>query len=622
MSQPLISTIKDKCKLCYACVRVCPVKAIEVKASDKHVSVIPERCIGCGNCVNVCSQGAMQYRSSIAETKAILNSDNDAVAIVAPSISGEFEDITDYRKFVNMIKTLGFKYVNEVSFGVDLIALKYQQLICDYKGKYYISANCPSVVAYIEKFQPELVDNIAPIVSPMIATTKVVRKKYGDNIKVVYIGPCIQNKEEALLFDGDGKIDAVLTFKELRKLFKEFNIIESKLEYSDFDSPIGNKGSLYPISNGILQAADIDESLLTSKITTVEGGKDMITAVTAFHNKIAAIRQNYNMFFCNGCLMGRGMSTTGNKFIKRSVVVKYAKKRLKKIDVNKWKEQINNYINLDFSRTFKANDQRITMPSKEKIDEVLKAIDVGDNVKGLGCGSCGYDSCRDFAVAVTKGLAITEMCTTATLRNSHNYINALKATNEKLSQAQQALEASESKARQEEEAAKEASKLTSTMLQKLHAGVVLIDNDLKVIQANTSFINMLGEDAKEIDKIIPGLKGADVKILLPYDFYNLFSYVLINDENILNHDVKFEDDMFNASIFTIKKHKIVGVIVRDMSSPEIRKEEVVNRVTDVIDKNLELVQKIGFLLGEGASETEQMLNSIIEFYKSQKDKKK
>ena len=618
MSQPLISTIKDKCKLCYACVRVCPVKAIEVKASDKHVSVIPERCIGCGNCVNVCSQGAMQYRSSIAETKAILNSDNDVVAIVAPSISGEFEDITDYRKFVNMIKALGFKYVNEASFGVDLIALKYQQLICDYKGKYYISANCPSVVAYIEKFQPELVDNIAPIVSPMIATAKVVHKKYGKNIKVVYIGPCIQDKEEALLFDGDGKVDSVLTFKELRKLFKEFNIIESKLEYSDFDSPIGNKGSLYPISNGILQAVGIDENLLTSKITTVEGGKDMITAISTFHNKIATVRQNYNMFFCNGCLMGRGMSSTGNKFIKRSVVIKYAKKRLKKIDVNNWKAQINNYINIDFSRTFNANDQRIKVPSKEKIEEVLKAIDVGDKEKGLGCGSCGYDSCRDFAVAVTKGLAITEMCTTATLKNSHNYINALKATNEKLSQAQKALEASESKARQEEEAAKEASKLTSTMLQKLHAGVVIIDNDLKVVQANTSFINMLGEDAKEIDKIIPGLKGADVKILLPYDFYNLFSYVLINDENILNRDVKFENEMFNASIFTIKKHKIVGVVVRDMSSPEIRKEEVVNRVTDVIDKNLELVQKIGFLLGEGASETEQMLNSIIEFYKSQK----
>ncbi|MCK5822736.1 MAG: 4Fe-4S binding protein [Bacteroidales bacterium] len=622
MSQPLISTIKDKCKLCYACVRVCPVKAIEVKASDKHVSVIPERCIGCGNCVNVCSQGAMQYRSSIAETKAILNSDNDAVAIVAPSISGEFEDITDYRKFVNMIKTLGFKYVNEVSFGVDLIALKYQQLICDYKGKYYISANCPSVVAYIEKFQPELVDNIAPIVSPMIATTKVVRKKYGDNIKVVYIGPCIQNKEEALLFDGDGKVDAVLTFKELRKLFKEFNIIESKLEYSDFDSPIGNKGSLYPISNGILQAADIDENLLTSKITTVEGGKDMITAVTAFHNKIATIRQNYNMFFCNGCLMGRGMSTTGNKFIKRSVVVKYAKKRLTKIDVNNWKEQINNYINLDFSRTFKANDQRIKMPSKKEIDEVLKIIGLNSKEKTLSCGSCGYDSCRDFAVAVTKGLAITEMCTTATLRNSHNYINALKATNEKLAQAQQDLEASESKARQEEEVAKEASKLTSTMLHKLHAGVVIIDKELKIIQANNSFINMLGEDAKEINEVIPGLKGADVKILLPFNFYNLFSYVLTNNEDILNRDVQFEENIFNASIFTIKTHKIVGVIVRDMSSPEIRKEEVVNRVTDVIDKNLELVQKIGFLLGEGASETEQMLNSIIEFYKSQKDKKK
>jgi iron only hydrogenase large subunit-like protein len=117
---------------------------------------------------------------------------------------------------------------------------------------------------------------------PSIATAKVVHKKYGKNIKVVYIGPCIQNKDEALLFNDDGKVDSVLTFEELRKLFKEYNILESKLEYSDFDPPIGNKGSLYPISNGILQAADIDENLLTSKITTVEGSKDMVSSLTAF----------------------------------------------------------------------------------------------------------------------------------------------------------------------------------------------------------------------------------------------------------------------------------------------------------------------------------------------------
>ena len=456
----------------------------------------------------------------------------------------------------------------------------------------------------------------------MIATAKVVRKKYGTNIKVVYIGPCIQNKEEALQFKDDGKVDAVLTFQELRKLFREYNIIESKLEYSDFDPPFGYKGSLYPISNGILQATNIDEDLLTGKITTVEGSKDMSSALSAFHNKIASIRQNYNMFFCNGCLMGPGMSSTGNKFIKQSVVIKYAKKSLKKIDVDKWKNQINNYINLDFSRSYKADDQRIKMPSKEKIDEVLKIIGVDGEKKGLSCGSCGYESCRNFAIAVTKGLAKTEMCTTATLRNNHNYINALKATNDKLAQAQQALKTSEHKARQEEETAKEASKMTSTMLQKLHAGVVILDKDLKIIQANNSFINMLGDDAKEISEVIPGLKGADVKILLPFDFYNLFSYVLTNNEDILNRDVRFEEDIFNASIFTIKPHKTVGVIVRDMSSPEIRKEEVINRVTEVIDKNLETVQKIGFLLGEGASETEQMLNSIIEFYKSQKNKKK
>jgi hypothetical protein len=153
------------------------------------------------------------------------------------------------------------------------------------------------------------------------------------------------------------------------------------------------------------------------------------------------------------------------------------------------------------------------------------------------------------------------------------------------------------------------------MLEKLPSSVVLVDNDLKVIQANKSFINILDEEVKMIEDVIPGLEGADLKTLLPYNFHNLFSYVLSHDDNIVNRDVHFNDILYNVSIFTIRKNKVVGAVIRDLYVPEVRKEEVIKRVTDVIDKNLGLVQQIGFLLGEGASETEAMLNSIIESYK-------
>ena len=153
------------------------------------------------------------------------------------------------------------------------------------------------------------------------------------------------------------------------------------------------------------------------------------------------------------------------------------------------------------------------------------------------------------------------------------------------------------------------------MLKKLPSAVVLIDKKMKILQSNQSFIDLLGDDALEINEIIPGLVGADLKTLLPYNIHNLFTSVLQNNTDILNRDVMYKDKLLNLSVFTIKPNSIVVAVIRDMYAPEVQKEEVIKRITEVIDKNLAMVQKIGFLLGEGASETEQMLNSIIQSYK-------
>ena len=616
--RPIVEILEDKCNLSYSCVRVCPVNAIEVKVNKDYAHVIPERCIGCGECTSVCPEDAIIYRDSKQETKRILKTNHKKVAIVAPSISGEFHDITDYRKFVQMIKHLGFDYVNEVSFGADIIALKYAELIKNFKGKYYISTACPVVVQHIQKFQPELLDNLVPLVSPMIATAKIARNLYGDDIKIIYIGPCIENKNEALLYDDDGKIDSVLTFQELRELFIEFDIHETTLEFSEFDTPIGYKGSLFPISNGLLQAANISENLLEGHVITAEGKSNILNATKQFHSDIDTIKKHFNLYFCEGCLMGPGTTKGGKKFIRRTRVTDYANKRLEKFDLNNWKKEIDKFWNINYSRSFTANDQRIKTPTEEKIQEILKAIGKENKDSDLGCNACGYNTCREFAIAVAKGLAKIDMCLTFSLRNRHDYIKALKTTNEKLAQTQKALKESEQLALKEKETAQEASDTISNMLQKLPSGVVIIDKDLKIIQSNNSFIEMLGEEAKAIDEVIPGLKSADLKTLLPFNIYNLFSNVFSTNNNILNRDIHIDDKLLNLSVFTIRKDKIAGAVFRDMYSPEVRKEEVIKRVGDVIDKNLAMVQKIGFLLGEGASETEQMLNSIIELYKMNK----
>jgi len=611
----LFSIDEATCIGCYACIRVCPVKAIEVKPNEDVAHIISNRCIGCGSCLNICPVEAINFHSSKEETKEILKSGKKVAAICAPSISGEFVDITDYRKFVQMIRSLGFTYVCEVSFGVDLIAQKYKELFENFNGKYYLTTTCPVIVQMVEKFHPTLLSNLAPIESPMITTAKVMRKEYGDDIKVIYIGPCIANKEEALHYSGNAKVDSVLTFVELRELFKEFNINENMLEYSEFDEPIGYKGSLYPISNGLIQAVDISEDLLTGQVITAEGRNNVLESVKEFEGNVDAIRRHFNLFYCDGCIMGPGTSNGGRQYIRRSITIDYAKKRLKKFDKAKWNKAIAKHIDQDFSTTFEPNDQRIIEPSEEKIKEVLKVVGKEFIKRESGCGACGYDSCRDFAIAVSKGLAHTDMCLNFTLKNRQEYIKTLKTTNEKLAKTQEALRDSEKLSRQEQLSAKEAMETVNAMLQKLPSAVVIADKKLKIVHSNQSFIDLLGNDALEINDIIPGLVGADLKTLLPYNIYNQFSYVLQNGEDVMNRDLTYKEVLLNISVFTIKKGSVVGAILRDMYAPEVRKEEVIKRVTDVIDKNLAMVQNIGFLLGEGASETEQMLNSIIKAFK-------
>ncbi|HAM97678.1 MAG TPA: histidine kinase [Marinilabiliales bacterium] len=614
----LVKSIPEKCKLCYACIRVCPSKAIKIE--DNYAKVIHDRCIGCGNCISVCAPKALEYFDSISHVKALLNSGQKVIAICAPSISGEFSDITSRRNFVGMIKALGFKNVCEVAFGADLVALKYKELFSNFKGKYYITTNCPSVVYYIEKFHPGSLTNLAPIVSPMIAMAKVVHKKYGADAKVVYIGPCTAAKMEAVRITGDGKVDEVLTFVELRKMFQEVGITENTVEYSDFDPPHGGKGSLFPISRGMFQSVGINEDLLTGRLISTEGRYNFLEAIKEFEN-LQTLKKHLDLFYCDGgCIMGPGTSPNGQKFDRRTLVIEYTKKRLDSGNKEEWQKNIDEYLKLDLGRDYQIDDQRMEKPDEERLAKVLKALGKESEQDHINCGACGYQTCREFATAVSQGLGKPDMCITFNIKNKQDYIKTLKVTNEKLEKTRQALEESERAALIEKEAVKEMSNTTNVMLQKIPSGVVIIDKELKIIQSNKGFISLLGEDAETINEVIPGLKGADIKTLLPSTVITLFQYAINSDDGVENRDIQIGNQLLNISIFPIKKGEIAGAVIRDMYLPEVRREEVMHRITDVIDKNLKMVQNIGFLLGEGASETEQMLKSIVNSYKSENKK--
>ena len=620
IKKPVLTINDSLCRNSYSCVRVCPVNAIEVRPQKPHPTIIPERCIGCGLCYVSCSPGAIEFRDSKEEVKKLLSSDRKTAALIEPSIASEFDDITDYRKFVAMIRTLGFDYVHEVSFGVDLIAAKYVDLFSKAGGKYYITANCPAVVKLIEKYHPELTPNLAPLVSPMIATAMVVKELYGPEVATVEIGPCIDAKDEARLYKSGRLVNSVLTFIELRELFDESGIQERLVKMSEFDPPYGYWGALYPVPAGIIQAAGIKRDMVSGKVITASGKEDILEAINDYDKYIDTIHHHFNLFFCHGCLLGPGMEHHRERFRRRALVSRYTEKRINLLDKDRWQKDMDRWLELDLTRSFNPNDQRIPEPPDEAVNEVLKIIGKHDQDVKLDCGACGYKSCRDFASTVAKGLAIPEMCHTYNLRNKQEYIETLRQTNRKLAETKKALKESEELAQREKEIAQSTSDMMNNMLEKLPTGVVIVDNSLKILHSNKSFINSIGEDAKAVSEVIPGLSGADLKTLVPFNIYNMFTYVLKENEPVVSKDVHWEDRMLNISVFPIKKNKMCGAVIRDLYSPEVQGEEVTSRVSEVIEKNLEMVQKIGFLLGEGASETEQMLNSIIESYKSTKKK--
>jgi iron only hydrogenase large subunit-like protein len=611
----LINIDRTKCKLCYSCVRVCPSKAIRVK--DGFAEIIEPRCIHCGSCFTVCSQNAVKYYDSKEDVKSLLKSPRKVAAIVAPSISGEFNDITDYRSFVSMIKAIGFDYVNEISFGVDLVAFQYEKLFKNFNGKYYFTANCPPVIYQIEKFYPELIDNIAPIISPMFATAKVVKEKYGDDVCIVHVSPCIASKKEILLnSDKSARIDAVLTYIELRELFKEFNITETSVGYSEFDEPIGNKGSLFPINRGMLQAVDINEDLLTARILCTEGRENFLQVIKEFKKNVQ-IKQHIDLFYCDGCIMGPGTSKKGDKFLRRTLVINYVEKRLKTLNKNQWIKDITKYESLvNFKRSYnKEDDQRAPSPSGDELKSVLSELGRDKSRDILSCGACGYESCTKFSVAICNGFATLEMCPTYSFDKMNNYVDEMATINKILSETKEALIKSEQKAREEEQSAKQLSNTVTSMLQKIPLAIVIVDKDMKILHSNDSFIRLLGKEAHDISMIVPGLIGADLKTLVP--FHKMFASILFTGEHSISRDEEFKSKVLNISVFSIKNNEIVGGVIRDMENPEVQKDEVIQRAKEVIRENLEVVQQIAYLLGESSSKTEKILHSIIKSYQTE-----
>ncbi|MCK9291429.1 MAG: 4Fe-4S binding protein, partial [Bacteroidales bacterium] len=358
----LVFTIKDRCRVCYTCVRECPVKAIRIVGGQ--AIVISERCIGCGNCVRVCSQGAKVYLQLKEEVMELLQSGKPTAACIAPSFPAEFIELDDHRQLVGMVHALGFDMITEVGFGADMVSVAYRKNFQAMKSSATITSDCPAIVYYVEHYHPDLVPYLAPFVSPMVALSRYLKHKYGDDLQVVFIGPCIAKKAET------DDIDLVITFTELRDLFELQGITADNTLAREFDPPYSGKGAAFSISHGLLQNMDVEHDLTSGDVIVAEGRENFKDAVHEFAQGKLNVR-HLELLCCEGCITGPGMSIESSKYLRRSCVSSYVAKKMENLDSELWQQQMREAEGIDLSNSFEPLDRRLERPSTEKISEVL-----------------------------------------------------------------------------------------------------------------------------------------------------------------------------------------------------------------------------------------------------------
>jgi nitrogen-specific signal transduction histidine kinase/iron only hydrogenase large subunit-like protein len=515
----LVYTIKELCRTCYTCVRECPAKAIRIVGGQAEV--IDERCIACGNCTKVCSQGAKVFLNTTDRVVKLLNSNEKVAAIIAPSFPAEFSDLPDYHVLAGMVKALGFKYVAEVSFGADLVADRYKKLVSEDKN-YYISSDCPSIVNYVKFYHPSLVDNLAPIVSPMVAMSRVMREKYGKDTKVVFIGPCVAKKAES------NEIDEAITFTELRDMFYDCGITAENVTADDFDQPVGGRGAIFPVARGLLQTAKISDNAITGNIIAAEGRIDFQGALKEFEAGLIK-NQHMELLCCEGCIMGPGLSKNGKQYNRRSLVSSYANSKMQNMDSDGWQKSFDEFSELDLSIRHKYANPMLETMNEDDVNDILNKMGKRTKKDQLDCGACGYESCVEHAIAIKKGLAEVEMCLPYTIEKLHKSVKDLALSNEKLSSMKQALKQSEKLAH----------------MGQLSAGIAHeLNNPLGVV---IMYSNILLEEAKPEDPVREDLKlivdqaGRCKKIvagLLNFARKNQVNHQMVSIKDLVTHSLE------------------------------------------------------------------------------------
>lgn len=568
--QQPIFTERAECQDCYKCVRGCPVKAI--KLQQGVASVMAESCIYCGTCVNICPSGAKQVRNDLRKVKHVLHAHSRVIASVAPSWMSEFPGVTP-GMLVSALKRLGFWNASETALGAQEVSAHVARLLDDDPKACLISSACPVVVEYIKKYHPQHVDKLTGLVSPMMAHASLLKQRYGADIQVVFIGPCIAKKKEA---DADeGRIAAVLTFEDLRSwLEAEYLFPVQRVRPTPDDAFIpdaAEEGALYPIDGGMIASIKNNCAIHDSQCMSLSGMENVADVLESLD---ALDARNSGLFL--ELLACSGGCINGPKTHQRAMTLPKRLRILQQARTPEMPGPRSPVISID--AIFQSEAIAHAEFSEQQIREVLRQTGKISKDDELNCGGCGYNSCREFALAVLEVKAETSMCV--------SYMRQL--------------------------AYKKANKLIKSM----PSAVVIVDKHLRIIECNRNFVRVAGPEAEEIFDLHEGLSGAVLDRVLPIS--HLFKHVLESGQDILEKELHINERILQCSLFSIEEGSIVGGILYDITEPVMKKDEITHRAQQVIRKNLKTVQKIAYLLGENAAETEMTLNSIIEAFNAGK----
>ena len=545
---------KSNCKNCYKCIRHCPVKAIRFSGNQAHI--IGNECILCGQCFVVCPQNAKQIIDETEKVKVFLQSGDPVIVSLAPSFVANYDGV-GIGAMREALKKLGFYDVEETALGATIVKTEYERMLKEEERDIVISSCCHSVNLLIQKYFPAELEYLADVLSPMQAHCADIKKRYP-NAKTVFVGPCVAKKDEAEYYEGI--VDAVLTFEELTEWLKKEKVEIEKT----MDSVEESRARFFPTTGGILKTMAQDISDYT--YLAIDGVENCIAALRDIES--GKIHKCFiEMSACAGsCIGGPVMEKYHRSPVKDYMsVANFAGKKdfvVEQLSASELKKQFT-YI-----------EHKLTMPSEEEIASVLRQMGKIKTSDELNCGSCGYNSCREKAIAICQGKAEISMC-----------LPFLKDKAESFS---------------------------DTIVSSSPDGLIVLNESLEVQQINAAALKLMNLRA---DKDVLG--EPVVRILDP----KVFLQVQETGRNLYGKKVYLAEYKRYVEMTVVheKDSRVLVAILRDITGRETereKKENIRNQTIEVADKVVEkqmrIVQEIASLLGETAAETKIALTKLKE----------